>query len=348
VIKASQVYLIIVTVIVAACDSESKNSKELLPKVLDQSTQEDVSNHINSMNFDTVKKIELSDSTISLKDSITTNDSLSYQESYITYDGSLYHKSQLIHSFNINNNHFQLFSNLVNPDTSKDFSWSASSLSVYKNNKEQTTLYTEDLTRQLADLEDGSTNEINATTLYGDETKQVIRIDMNQYPSAPGIETISLIQFKETQIKHSKQYNITGKFINSNKGVDGVAWSGYFAFELPFKLIENNNDLNLEIDTSNLHMENGHYYLNVKDGIKFASGDSELNMTDNPFSNNPSIIKVNLKPKTRVTLIQIAVDQIDNWDYLYKNNWIKIKINDKEGWIKSDKDLMKIGCQAAG
>ncbi len=71
-------------------------------------------------------------------------------------------------------------------------------------------------------------------------------------------------------------------------------------------------------------------------------------MTDDPFNFNPSTIKVNLKPKTKVTLIHMAVDQVEDWNYFLTNSWVKIKINDKQGWIKSDNDLIKIGCQAAG
>ena len=294
------------------------------------------------------KKAESSESNISLKDSNSTNDSISDQKPSITFDGNLYHKNQLIHSANVRNSHYQLFAGLVIPDTTKSYTWSTSSLSVFKNGEKQRELYKEDLILSLAELQDFSTCEINATLLYGDETKQVIRIDMGQYPTAPGDETISLIQFEEKQVKYSKTHTIIGRFINKNNGINGMAWTGYFGAELPLKITEINNELTLQIDSSNLHQENEHYYLNIHEGVKAPTNSSELLIVDNPFSSNPKSLKVKLTSKTKVTLIQVAVDQVDIWDYLYKINWVKIKIGDKEGWIKDHKDLEKIGCQAAG
>jgi len=279
---------------------------------------------------------------------LDNNIKVTNQQSTITYNGSLYKKSRLIHSVSFENSIYHLFTNLVNPDTTKNYTWSATSLAIYNSGIFKKNLFTKDLFLSMNDLKDYAYNIINITTIYSDEKKKLIRLNFDCSPCAPGNETISLIQFKETQITHSKQYSIIGEFINNNEGVNGLAWSGYFAYELPFKLTEKNNELKLEIDTLNILRENNFYFLNITDGVRFASGASELIMTDDPFNFNPSTIKVNLKPKTKVTLIHMAVDQVEDWNYFLTNSWVKIKINDKQGWIKSDNDLIKIGCQAAG
>ena len=264
----------------------------------------------------------------------------------INFNGTLFEKDELIHTVKINNSKYELYKSMVIVDTSGIYDWSVSSLIINKNGTKQKVLLKESLDISIQDLTE-SWCEVNISPLYGNNKKQVVRIDYDCYPSAPGNEQIMLIQFEEEQIKHSKSYYITGRFKSDNSQISGKCWTGFYAAHIPFKIVDSNSELELKADTSIIHKENEYYYLEVKDGITYATDSCELVMFDNPFSPQPSEIKVNLMPQTEISMLHIAVDQIERWDY-FGNYWLKIRIGEKEGWIKDYADFEKIGCQAAG
>ena len=62
-------------------------------------------------------------------------------------------------------------------------------------------------------------------------------------------------------------------------------------------------------------------------------------MIVNPFGDKPlETNNVMLDPNKKVTLIYKELE----------SNWIKIKVSNKEGWIKEYKKMLQIGCQASG
>ena len=277
-------------------------------------------------------------------DSTTKNNSDKHTS--INFDGTIFEKNELIHTAKINNSKYELYKKMIIIDTSGSYDWSVTSLSIHKNGAKQKVLLKESLDVSIQDLTE-SWCEVNISSLYTHYNKQIVIIDHDCYPSAPGNQTIMLIQFKEDQIKYSKSYYITGRFESEKNQISGVCWTGFYAAQIPLKIVDSNNELVLKADTSIIHKENEYYYLKVKDGITYATDSCELVMFDNPFSPQPLKIKVKLMPQAKINMIHVAVDQIERWDY-FGNYWVKIKINGKEGWIKNYADFTKIGCQAAG
>lgn len=298
---------------------------------------------------ETNKGIDKDDSASNL--ALSLEPSLGYDLS-IRYGDSLYEKSQLIHSVRIKNTSYQLYENLIciahdtiNYPTSVD-SYSTKSLSLFQNGIFKKEFFKKNLFIERSDLGE-ALNEVFVSTISSDEEKTLLQIDFECSPCAPGGHTISFIQLQEHGFKESRVTSIVGEFITNNGEIDGIGWSGYFAFDLPYKLTERNDKLELDVDSLKIHSENDFYFLKIKDGIRFPPSVCELEMTVDPFGDKPSATTtVTLNPNTKVTLIYMAVDTlVQTW---YSHAWVKIKVADKEGWIKNGNDLMKIGCQAAG
>lgn len=300
--------------------------------------------------LDTNKGIDQDDSDSSNL-ALSQEPSLGYDLS-ISNGDSLYEKTQLIHSVRFKNTSYQLYENLMciahdttRYPTSVD-SYSTKSLSLFQNDIFKKEFFKEEL------FLDGSypeaLNKVFVSTISSDEEKTLLQIDFEFSPSAPGGHTISFIQLQEHDFKESRVTSIVGEFITNNGEIDGVGWSGYFAFDLPYKLTERNDKLDLDVDSLKIHRENDFYFLNIKDGIRFPPSVCELEMTVDPFGAKPTATAtVTLNPNTKITLIYMAVENLRQSDY-YFQNWVKIKVSDQEGWIENGNDLMKIGCQAAG
>ena len=276
------------------------------------------------------------------------------QESSIRDGYSFYEKSELIHSIRIKNTSYQLYENLIciahdtiKYQTSVD-SYSTKSLSIFQNHIFKKELFEKDLFIDRKYLGE-ALNAVFVSTIRSDEEKTLLQIDFDFSPSAPGDHTISFIQFQEHDFKESRVCTIIGSFNTDNGEIDGVGWSGYFAFDLPHKLTEREDKLDLDIDSLKIHRENDFHFLKIKDGVRFPPSVCELEMTVDPFGNNPSATTtVTLNPNTKVTLIYMAVENLIQPDY-YFFRWVKIKVSDQEGWIENGNDVMKkIGCQAAG
>ena len=265
---------------------------------------------------------------------------------------SLYEKSELIHSVRIKNTSYQLYENLIciAHDTtiypaSVD-SYSTKSLSLFQNGLFKKELFKKDLFIERSDLGE-VLNKVFVSAISSDEEKTLLQIDFEVSPSAPGYHTIAFIQLQELDFKETRLTSIVGEFITSNGEIDGVGWSGYFAFDLPYKLTEMNDKLELDLAPLKIQRENDFYFLKIKDGIRFPPSVCELEMTIDPFGDKPSATTtVALDPNTKITLLYMAVDTlVQTW---YFQAWVKIKVADEEGWIINDEDLWKIGCQAAG
>ena len=174
------------------------------------------------------------------------------------------------------------------------------------------------------------------TAIASDENKVILMLDIEFSPSAPGFQTKAFIQFEEQQVKHSKFYNINGRFIVKNEEIYGEVWQGFYEYELPHKLTDN---LELEIDLSKVYIENDLYFLKINDSVRYPASFCEIDITVNPFGDKPlETNNVMLDPNKKVTLIYKEL----------KSNWIKIKVSNKEGWIKEYKKMLQIGCQASG
>lgn len=263
---------------------------------------------------------------------------------YYTKD-SLHRKTSLIKNVDIKKTSYQLYENLVffGHDTT-NAEWSTESLSLFKNGTFNKELYKAELFIDLQHLKDSryglvapATNAVSfASTLVSAEDKIILMFDISFDPSAPGEHIISFIQFEGHQVKHSSFQSISGAFTIKNGAIYGLAWQGFYGYELPYKLSAN---LDLALDTSKIHAVNNNYFLNINDSIRFPASSSELAMAIDPFGDTPlATTSVSLSPNTKVTLI-------------YKDlasDWIKIKVSDQEGWIKDYEKMLKIGCQASG
>tara|TARA_Y100001954_G_scaffold31803_1_gene29608 strand:- start:1124 stop:2068 length:945 start_codon:yes stop_codon:yes gene_type:complete len=299
---------------------------------------------ISCKNYDEKVKNESESNNIKVTIDSTTNNNEKHTP--LNSNRQPFYKDELVHTAKINNSKYELYKNMVIIDTSGSYDWSVTSLSIHKNGTKQKVLLKQNLDISIDELTE-SWCEVNLSPLYSDNKKQVVIIDYDCYPSAPGNQTIMLIQFEEEQIKYSKSYYITGRFESEKNQISGRFWTGFYAAQMPLKIVDSNNKLELKADTSIIHKENEYYYLKVKNGITYSTDSCELVMFDNPFSPQPSKIKVKLMPQTEISMIHVAVDQIERWDY-FGNYWLKIRIGEKEGWIKDYADFEKIGCQAAG
>ena len=290
-------------------------------------------------------------------DSVSSNLTLSQEPSlgddFSIRDGdSLYEKSELIHSVRIKNTSYQLYENLICIAHNTTIypasvdSYSTKSLSLFQNGIFKKELFKKDLFIEGSDLGE-VLNKVFVSTISSDEEKTLLQIDFEVSPSTPGCHTMALIQLKELDIKETRVTSIVGEFITSNGEIDGLGWSGYFAFDLPYKLTEMHDKLELDVDPLKIQHENDFYFLKIKDGIRFPPRVCELDMTIDPFGDKPlAKTTVALDPNTKITLLYMAVDTlVQTWYFKY---WVKIKVADKEGWIINDVDLWKIGCQAAG
>lgn len=254
-------------------------------------------------------------------------------------------RSNLIKSINIRNTNYQLYENLSCLDT-LNHAWTTKSLSIVKNGILKNEFFKEYL------LLDGdypeAYNSIVVSTISSDQEKSLIQINFDCAPCAPGDHTIALIQFQEHSIKKSKVNSIRGEFIIKNGVINGIGWQGYFAYELPYKLTEEKDKLEIEVDTSKILYKNDFYFLKIKDAISSTPKFCEIEMTIDPFGEKPSATtNLTLKPNTKVTLIYMAVKKISPSNTL-PGDWIKIKVSDQEGWIKNSNDLTRMGFFAAG
>jgi hypothetical protein len=246
---------------------------------------------------------------------------------------SLNKKMRLIKNVDINNTSYQLYENLVflGHDTINT-SITTESLSIFKNGTFIQELYKDKLII--------NTERFNIvsfqTAIASNENKVILMLDIEFSPSAPGFQTKAFIQFEEQQVKHSKFYYIDGRFIVKNEEIYGEVWQGFYEYELPHKLTDN---LELEIDLSKVYIENDLYFLKINDSIRYPASFCEIDITVNPFGDKPlETNNVMLDPNKKVTLIYKEL----------KSNWIKIKVSNKEGWIKEYKKMLQIGCQASG
>lgn len=246
---------------------------------------------------------------------------------------SLNKKMRLIKNVDINNTSYQLYENLVflGHDTINT-SITTESLSIFKNGTFIQELYKDKLII--------NTERFNIvsfqTAIASNENKVILMLDIEFSPSAPGFQTKAFIQFEEQQVKHSKFYYIDGRFKVKNEEIYGEVWQGFYEYELPHKLTDN---LELEIDLSKVYIENDLYFLKINDSIRYPASFCEIDITVNPFGDKPlETNNVMLDPNKKVTLIYKEL----------KSNWIKIKVSNKEGWIKEYKKMLQIGCQASG
>ena len=270
----------------------------------------------------------------------------------ITDDGKFYEKAQLIRSVRFENTSYQLYENLVcvAHDTTNSQnrveSCSTESLSLYKNDIFQTDLLNEELSIDRNFLIESS-NSVYVSEIRSDEKMTLLQFDL-EFTSAPGYQTVSFLQLQENNIMQSDICQIKGGFITKNGDVEGVGWSGYFAYELPFNLTERNDMLHLELDTLKIPRINDFYILKIKDGAKFPPNACELDIIIDPFGDTPLATKtVTFDPNTEVTLLVMAVEDPIQSDFYFKN-WVKIRVSGQEGWIEGGADLIKIGCYAAG
>ena len=130
------------------------------------------------------------DTTHNLKDTKASDDNSLNPNSAFFTEKKLYQKHKLIYASKLKNRDYQLFANLVNPDSSK-YPWSANSLSIFKNGKKVNELYEEDLKLTFDMLTDFAWSEISASPILMDKNKEIIRLDIGQYPTAPGDEIIA-------------------------------------------------------------------------------------------------------------------------------------------------------------
>lgn len=246
---------------------------------------------------------------------------------------SLNKKMRLIKNVDINNTSYQLYENLVffGYDTI-NASITTESLSIFKNGTFIQELYKDKLI-----INPERFNIVSfQTAISSDENKVILMLDIEFSPSAPGFQTKAFIQFEEQEVTHSKFYHIDGRFIVKNEEIYGKVWQGFYEYELPHKLTDN---LDLEIDLSKVYIENDLYFLKINDSIRYPASFSEIEMTVNPFGDKPLETNiVMLDPNKKVTLIYKELE----------SNWIKIKVSNKEGWIKDYKKMLQIGCQASG
>lgn len=246
---------------------------------------------------------------------------------------SLNKKMRLIKNVDINNTSYQLYENLVffGYDTINT-SITTESLSIFKNGTFIQELYKDKLI-----INPERFNIVSLqTAIASDENKVILMLDIEFVPSAPGFQTKAFIQFEEQEVKHSKFYHIDGRFIDKNEEIYGKVWQGFYEYELPHKLTDN---LELEIDLSKVYIENDLYLLKINDSIRYPASFSEIEMTVNPFGDKPlETNSVMLDPNKKVTLIYKELE----------SDWIKIKVSNKEGWIKDYKKMLQIGCQASG
>mgnify|MGYP000332933842 FL=1 len=270
-----------------------------------------------------------------------------------TADGEFYEKTQLIYSVRIENTSYQLYENQVCVafDTTitpkRVMSWSTESVSLYKNGFFETDLFKEALTMDRSLLIESS-NAVYVSEIRSDEKLTLIQFELDYSPSAPGYQVVSFLQLQENAIMQSDICQITGSFITKNGDIEGVGWSGYFAYELPFNLTERNEMLHLALDDLKIQREGDFYILKIIEGARFPRNKCELEMVIDPFGDTPLATKtVTLDPKTEVTLLLMAVEDPIQSDFYFKN-WVKILVSGQEGWIENDADLRKIGCYAAG
>ena len=246
---------------------------------------------------------------------------------------SLNKKMRLIKNIDINNTSYQLYENLVffGHDTINT-TRTTESISIFKNGTFIQELYKDKLIINLERV-----NVVSfQTAIASDDNKEILMLDIEFSPSAPGFQTKAFIQFEEQQVKHSKFYHIDGRFIVKNGEIYGKVWQGFYEYELPHKLTDK---LELEIDLSKLYIENDLYFLKINDSIRYPASFCEIEMTVNPFGDKPlETNNVMLDPNKKVTLIYKELE----------SNWIKIKVSNKEGWIKDYKKMLQIGCQASG
>ena len=269
----------------------------------------------------------------------------------ITDDGKFYEKAQLIRSVRFENTSYQLYENLVcvaHDTTNKpnrDVSWSTESLSLYKNDILEAEFF-KDVLFIDRDFLIESSNSVYVSEIRSDEKMTLLQFDFD-FTSAPGYQTVSFLQLQEHNIMQSDICQIAGSFITKNGDIEGVGWSGYFAYELPFNLTEGNEMLSN--NTCKSYKKHLYYYiLKIKDGVRFPPNACELDMIIDPFGDTPLATKtVTLVPNTQVTLLRMAVEDPIQSDF-YFENWVKINVSGQEGWIENDADLRKIGCLAAG
>jgi hypothetical protein len=252
-----------------------------------------------------------------------------------TDDGEYYEKTQLIYSVRIDNTSYQLYENLVcvahdttiTPTSVVD--WSSESISLYKNGIFETDLLKEELSIDRRFLIESS-NSVYVSEIRSDEKMTLLQFDLD-FTSAPGYQIISLLQLQEHTIMQSDICQIAGSFITENGAIEGVGWSGYFEYELPFKLTERSHMLHLDLDTLKVHRKNDFYILKIKDGVRFPPNACELEMIIDPFGDTPLATKiVYLDPNTEVTLLLMAVNDPIQSDFYFKN-WVKIHVSGQEG-----------------
>ena len=273
--------------------------------------------------------------------------------STITDDGRFYEKTQLIHSVRIKNTSYQLYENLVcmafdtTDNPTRVESWSTERLSLYKNGIFETDFFKDALFIDRNFLIESS-NSVYVSEIRSDKKMTLLQFDLDFSPSAPGYQVISFLQLEEHNIMQSDMCQIAGGFITKNGDVEGVGWSGYFEYELPFNLTERHDMLHLDFDVLKVQRINDFYLLKIKDGVRFPPNACELEMIIDPFGDNPlATMSVTLDPNTKVTLLHMAVEDPIQSDFYFKN-LVKIRVSGQEGWIEHDEDLRKIGCHAAG
>lgn len=270
-----------------------------------------------------------------------------------TADGEFYEKTELIYSVRIKNSRYQLYENLVcmaldttNNPTHVE-SCSTESVSLYKNDIFETDFFKDALFLDRNFLREAS-NSVYVSEIRSDEKSTLIQFDLEFSPSAPGYQVVSFLQLQENAIMQSDICQITGSFITKNGDIEGVGWSGYFAYELPFNLTERNEMLHLALDDLKIQREGDFYILKIKEGARFPRNKGELDIIVDPFGDTPLATKtVTLDPNTEVTLLVMAVKDPIQSDFYFKN-WVKILVSGQEGWIENDADLRRIGCYAAG
>ena len=252
-------------------------------------------------------------------------------------------QSNLIKSINTNQINYKLYENLLCVDT-LSHSWTTRSLSIFKNGILEYEYFKDELPPN--DSWPESSNSISVSTIRSNEKTTLIQINFDCAPCAPGDHTISLIQFQGHNVKKSKVESISGRFITKKGVINGLIWQGYFSYEIPYKITEKKDRLDLEVDTSMIKYENEYFFLKIIDGIGYTPEICIIKTANNPFENESLMTNVTLNANTKVTLIYRAAKTIS--PYTNSEDWIKIKVSDQECWIKNSDDLTKIGFFPAG
>lgn len=210
--------------------------------------------------------------------------------------------------------------------------------------------------------------EVVCSPISKKDSREIVRLDFEYFPSAPGGKHIALIEFNENKHLTSMIINLyMGGFKIIEDKLFANYWTGYFSIIIPFNIISSVNEILFEVDTSQLNFKGNYILFEIEQKNIIASSSDSIIIVEDIFTEEKIITKVSINKGEQVELKSVAVINtnfkgfnekgiieispmdstfIDLWEYGFY--WLNFSTESDTGWTRSQQHYMIFGLQAAG